>query len=1074
MKEPCAGKPITGNFASERQFPDLSKITLKKEAGVLYASDGTLSVPLNPLDEEGSTVVDLFSSDALNCESIYKLAKTGDNISVVLFRYNGEPTKVVSKGDRMLFYVSGGNVDQFAQKLGVAPEAIVPKLEDEFLYKKSVFVIADLKHRSNKCTLVGPHFFADYRNEGNVVNEIINIRARAGKDFPLPFLFFGEIHFVDWKDTLQVHGKIAASLKSVSVPAIFETWREFLAFERNEFLDNRRKDGIVPFREAEVDYQEGTVTLGISKEWLNSPLLDTEDSRNEIDCCPCVLESLPNTVDDIDDTQPQSKLFLGPLRSVDFKNGKAIFKPRLTAGNAELLKDLDETQSGYLMLSDFSLENEETRREKILNVLAEKTNSTGNILMNLASDDIQDSQNASTFIPVDSNVLEAMFGPEGKDVKINDNYREALSIALNTPDFAIIQGPPGTGKTTLIKGLVAKLLSNKNRDYKILIATEQHEALDNTVGGVAKTRSSIPPFISSARYDIDEEEEDERKMSSTVISFRSRFIENCHQVLSEAKGEKRFSSSLLDAIYAIDSIKSASFDPETIKEILPNLKKALNEMGIEGQLSGQLSSVEYLISLSGKRQEEPEEDVELKIIKSKIAAQRTDLVSWKDDGPAQLAILQRVLGNSPEWSSMLIGKELAAELGSENPTQKAFDDYKEYVGSLKKKITPETPFDAASPKAVIENNINAIAAMVRNTAETRKKDLYDIVEELTYLLDNFDVSKNVVRSYTDIIGSTCAQSSKSAKYVSLVSGSYDYVIIDEAARANPIDIMIPIFMGKKVVLVGDHAQLPHYIESRMVSEFEKKGAHTKDSENLKTSLFQKLYTNLDAAWKAGRIKARRTIRLNEQHRMNPAIAEFISDEFYSSDKNIGGLVSAPETAKNVNSFKVFDEKNVVFLDVGDKFLEEPYKRSFRRRLEAEETVKILKDIFTRNPKDEKLSIGIISFYGAQVELLNDMIKADFAPQIRAHIKCDTVDSFQGNEFDIVILSCVRCNDYPSPRTKLGFLYDSPSRINVSLSRARKLLVVIGDGKTLSVSKEFKDYIEYSKKKGGYYGIGNGY
>jgi hypothetical protein len=69
--------------------------------------------------------------------------------------------------------------------------------------------------------------------------------------------------------------------------------------------------------------------------------------------------------------------------------------------------------------------------------------------------------------------------------------------------------------------------------------------------------------------------------------------------------------------------------------------------------------------------------------------------------------------------------------------------------------------------------------------------------------------------------------------------------------------------------------------------------------------------------------------------MNPAIAEFISDEFYSSDKNIGGLVSAPETAKNVNSFKVFDEKNVVFLDVGDKFLEEPYKRSFRRRLEAE-------------------------------------------------------------------------------------------------------------------------------------------
>ncbi|AVK85008.1 hypothetical protein C3943_16380 [Lysinibacillus sp. B2A1] len=106
-------------------------------------------------------------------------------------------------------------------------------------------------------------------------------------------------------------------------------------------------------------------------------------------------------------------------------------------------------------------------------------------------------------------------------------------------------------------------------------------------------------------------------------------------------------------------------------------------------------------------------------------------------------------------------------------------------------------------------------------------------------------------------------------------------------------------------------------------------------------------------------------------------------------------------------------------------------------------------------------IGIISFYNEQLVLLNKKLKNVGLEQA---VQSGTVDAFQGKEFDIVFLTTVRSNRYQGEARALGFLR-SPNRFNVALSRARKLIVIVGDAKTLCHSNMFQHAYDYVKERG---------
>jgi superfamily I DNA and/or RNA helicase len=320
--------------------------------------------------------------------------------------------------------------------------------------------------------------------------------------------------------------------------------------------------------------------------------------------------------------------------------------------------------------------------------------------------------------------------------------------------------------------------------------------------------------------------------------------------------------------------------------------------------------------------------------------------------------------------------------------------------------------------------------------------------------------KRIVESYSSINAATCQQSMDIRK--GAIDKKYDLVIIDEAARANPLDLMIPMVMGKKVILVGDHKQLPHMLSPEVVKEYRKEG-NTEQMQVLEESLFERLFNTLEASG-----AKKRTTRLTKQYRMNPIISNFASKCFYEEKNTDVGLdsseVKVEEKQANLGMYK---DKPLVFLDLPQEIFDaEKSGVSKSRPAEAkvimDEVVKVLK-------KDPNKSIGIITFYRKQVDVINEY-KINLTDEQKTRVEIGTVDAFQGKEFDVVFLSCVRANNYSEDdlHKKIGHSRDK-NRLCVSYTRARQLLVTVGDKETMSFIPEMKELIEICEKGDvGYY------
>jgi superfamily I DNA and/or RNA helicase len=162
--------------------------------------------------------------------------------------------------------------------------------------------------------------------------------------------------------------------------------------------------------------------------------------------------------------------------------------------------------------------------------------------------------------------------------------------------------------------------------------------------------------------------------------------------------------------------------------------------------------------------------------------------------------------------------------------------------------------------------------------------------------------------------------------------------------------------------------------------------------------------------------------------------------------------------------------------------------SYYRDVEVDKVVSIIKSLQKARPlwhfdsekqlgsknsdgtiNDNVLNIGIMSFYKEQIAKINAALKDPDKGALSSddfyQIKCGTVDTLQGKEFDIVILSTTRSNARTNAAESLGFIHYSKSRINVALSRARRLLIIVGDMNTMGRNDSFSKLIDYTKKVG---------
>jgi superfamily I DNA and/or RNA helicase len=266
------------------------------------------------------------------------------------------------------------------------------------------------------------------------------------------------------------------------------------------------------------------------------------------------------------------------------------------------------------------------------------------------------------------------------------------------------------------------------------------------------------------------------------------------------------------------------------------------------------------------------------------------------------------------------------------------------------------------------------------------------------------------------------------------------LFIDEAAQALEAACWIPMRRVSRVVLAGDHCQLPPTVKSIAA---------------LKAGLGKTLMERIVE------IHPEAVTLLRMQYRMNDDIMRFSSNYFYD-----GKVESAPEVKYRsiLDLDTPIEWKDTSLLDEKEQFVGESFGRI--NKAEAELTLDTLQHYFERIGKqrllDERIDVGIISPYRAQVQYLRRLLmKREYFKPFRRLISVNTVDGFQGQERDVIIISLVRSND----EGQIGFLRDL-RRMNVAITRARMKLIILGDKNTLTRHPFYRQLWQYIQQLSG--------
>ena len=295
---------------------------------------------------------------------------------------------------------------------------------------------------------------------------------------------------------------------------------------------------------------------------------------------------------------------------------------------------------------------------------------------------------------------------------------------------------------------------------------------------------------------------------------------------------------------------------------------------------------------------------------------------------------------------------------------------------------------------------------------------------------------------------------------------FDVAIVDEAGRATLSELLVPCIKARRIILVGDHKQLAPVVDDDVIAKLNvdsKKDREFKASKkDVTTSLFERLFERIEKDRDECEYLYNFRHTLTYNYRAHKNICDLYSRAFYE-----GILRTKPEvSALKMHNMKAF-KKNAVWLDTGKRSDKQDKQQGTGKINHC--NVTIIRDRLKKLKGQilagrEITDIGIITPYKAQAELLKSKLKEVIKSYKDSSISIDigTVDSFQGSDRDMIIYDCVRSSamkntlrtQQKKQGSKIDFIADE-KRLNVSLSRAKKLLLIVGDReylRTASVSE----------------------
>lgn len=454
--------------------------------------------------------------------------------------------------------------------------------------------------------------------------------------------------------------------------------------------------------------------------------------------------------------------------------------------------------------------------------------------------------------------------------------------------------------------------------------------------------------------------------------------------------------------------------------------------------------------------------------------------------PIRVGNIEKFEDEGKVYSNDRIKSWIQAKTGSEEEIQNFDNAVFQWIENVKDKCSKEEKYAKAVSKW--KKGLDEKDVLIKSTFSTAYYEYVNVFAATC--------SECGSRNFSDTYQMTFNQNSERKS-----EPEFDLVIMDEASKATPPELVLPLTLGKKVVIIGDHKQLPPMIDEKEFGEaLEAVGAKkliedwTKD--DYKVSQFEKLFKNAPKNFVAS---------LDTQFRMHEQIMNCIS-EFYSDQEELeNGLICGIKGEMNIPDFNVKASRwhglsSVPFVEpkhhaiwVNVETPEDKVGTSYENEGEIQAITTVLRALTKAEgfeqyqkhfKKDEDKEIGIITYYMPQMQSIRKAMYPQFSKnewrnfeqhkfenEFQLPLRINTVDRFQGMERNIIIVSTVRSNkQYKEERGKkipidnnkypfaLGFAREL-QRINVGFSRAKRLLIVVGNEKHFSHKPEYQQAIQ---------------
>lgn len=604
----------------------------------------------------------------------------------------------------------------------------------------------------------------------------------------------------------------------------------------------------------------------------------------------------------------------------------------------------------------------------------------------------------------------------------NPSQKEGIKKGINTKDILMVMGPPGTGKTTVIEKWIDYFVNTEHK--RVLVSSQNNSAVDNVLtkfkdmksiqmlrlGQELKISSDVQPFMFVNRI---------TELEERIAGQSAERIRKAEKEIVDIGNEMEYVERLCELDKNIAAFKWTPFDNVIRNELIPLYRE-----------------------LRAKIAEKDE-------IEEKIAAVDQDIKAHPASGFLAKMKMRSVFRTRKELLKQ--GRDVCTKY------KEGLDEYNRMFGIvLTNGFTPMYGMQAERYECAQKCAKAGIDVPAPEASEAVLAGLREKLSDRTYLIAALKDWQNemnsanealgeIILESVDVVGATCIGVNSQKKFANI---KFDVSIIDEAGQIQIHNVLVPMSVSPKCIMLGDHKQIPPMADEKLVEQCKKNSV---DTELLSKSLFEKMYNEIPEA---------NRVFLDTQYRMPGEMADILSAAFYDgkykSFKGKRGLDSlAPWLTKKtlllVDTSKEPDRRETQLKEGG-----------FYNTLEAKTISEIINALLLHGDVSPK-EIGVIPPYKAQVRTIAGLVgKNESLDETTVNEMVRTLDSFQGQERDLIFYSFTRSDSSRrKDQGRIGFMKEL-RRLNVAISRCKHMMILVGDYEYLCNCE--KDVGEASEKK----------